>query len=130
YAATQPPLWIDPSNEYARAGELPFWDRGRQALVADAATRGLQRTPEIVPGANRVVESREFWLAERGPSRLVEVTDYFGAPERNMRHTWAFADATKADDAMNNYVRSEYAAPGLTRFEHSDARSLEQPFHI
>src|SRR5262249_12023900 len=50
-------LWIDPSNEFARAGELPSWDRNRWALVADAGTRAPVRTPDAPLATNRVVET-------------------------------------------------------------------------
>jgi tetratricopeptide (TPR) repeat protein len=38
------PLWIDPTNPYARAGQLPGTVQGRLALVVDPSTEGLTRT--------------------------------------------------------------------------------------
>ena len=50
-----PALWIDPTDPYARAGELPTSDQGRLALVASPTATELMRTPEATAADNRVV---------------------------------------------------------------------------
>src|SRR5687767_13259884 len=38
-------IWVDPTDEFARAGELPLMDQGRMALIASPKTTSLTATP-------------------------------------------------------------------------------------
>ena len=128
--AGDPPLWIDPTSPYADAGELPTPDQGRQALVASGSTRGLERTPDATPADNRAVETREFALAEQGPSKVVEVTEVRGAPGRQYRASYADADPAKIKDNLERYARERYLAKAIAGYETSDARDLSTPFRL
>jgi Tfp pilus assembly protein PilF len=125
-----PALWIDPTDEYARMGELPSPDRGRLALIAAAGTRALLRTPEERAADNRVVETREFTLAEKGAARIVEITDAAGAPERDYRHEYATNDRKKLEEGLDAYVKQEYLAKSLATFEHTDPNDLSRAFRL
>ncbi len=125
-----PALWIDPTDPFARAGELPLADEGRLALIASPTATGLTRTPESTSADNREVETREFLLADLGPSRIVETTDFFGAPERALRAFYA----QQADDAirkaLKEYATSYYLAEDVASLEHSKATDLTVPLHM
>ncbi|MCP4664374.1 MAG: DUF3857 and transglutaminase domain-containing protein, partial [bacterium] len=80
-------LWIDPTSEFARAGELPVGDQGRLALIAGPETTELVATPEAASSENRAVELREIFLAaELGGGRVVETTQAWGSIGRGYRH--------------------------------------------
>ncbi len=125
-----PALWIDPTDPYARAGELPLADQGRLALIASPTATGLTRTPESTPADNREVETREFLLADLGPARIVETTDFFGAPERALRALYS----QQADDAirkaLKEYATTYYLAEDVAALEHSKPADLTVPLHM
>ncbi|MFY9823680.1 MAG: DUF3857 domain-containing transglutaminase family protein, partial [Thermoanaerobaculia bacterium] len=125
-----PALWIDPTDPYARAGELPLADEGRLALVASPTATGLTRTPESTSADNREVETREFRLADLGPARIVATTDFYGAPERALRAFYA----QQADDtirkALKDYASSYYLAEDVASLEHSKPNDLRVPLHM
>lgn len=125
-----PPVWIDPTDRFARAGELPVGDQGRLALVASPNATGLVRTPEATSAENREVETREFFLADLGPARLVETTEYYGATERDLRGFYAVTDPQTVRDALEGYVKTAYLADGLSGIEHSDPLDLSRPLRL
>src|ERR1044072_1119804 len=71
-------LWIDATAEYTRVGTLPAQDSARLALIIRPGTKALTRTPALRAADNRQVETRDFFLAEYGPARVVESTETFG----------------------------------------------------
>ncbi|HET9227674.1 MAG TPA: DUF3857 domain-containing transglutaminase family protein, partial [Thermoanaerobaculia bacterium] len=81
----EPAIWIDPTDRYARAGELPAGDQGRLALIAIPTSDSLVRTPEARAADNREVETREVFLADLGPARIVETSELRGVAERELR---------------------------------------------
>jgi len=125
-----PELWIDPTDRYARAGELPAGDQGRLALVASPATEGLTRTPEATAAENREVETREFFLADLGPARVVETTELWGMAERTLRAAYAAQDAKALRESLTSYVHSVYLSDKLAQLDHSDPADLARPFRL
>jgi len=69
------PMWVDPTDEFARAGELPSEDQGRLALVAGETTTALVRTPETPSASNRYAETRVYTLPEEGKARVAEIVE-------------------------------------------------------
>ena len=124
------PLWIDPTDEFARAGELPDSDQGRLALIAKAETTTLTLTPRDEARANRVVETREFALAEDGKAKIVETTEYFGSDERSTRRYYNGTDQKEVRDGLTNYAEQIYLAKSLAKWETSKPRDLSTPFRI
>ncbi len=125
-----PALWIDPTDPYARAGELPIADQGRLALVASPTATGLVRTPESVSADNRVVETREVFLADLGPSRIVETSEYQGAIEHDVRAAYALQDGQTMRQALKEYAVSAYLAEDLAAVDHSKPADLSAPMRL
>jgi len=125
-----PEYWIDPTDEYARLGQIPRADQGRLSLVARSETTGLVTIPEASSRDNRIVETREFYLAENGPARIVEKTEVQGVFESEYRAAYAYADNKENKDALKKYVKEQYLAEKLTRFERSDPFDLSKSFHL
>jgi transglutaminase-like putative cysteine protease/Flp pilus assembly protein TadD len=130
YAPGSPDLWIDLTDEYARLGQLPTADQGRLALIARPETTRLVAIPEASSQENRIVEQREFYLAENGAARVVEVSEPHGVFESEFRA--AYADAENKDSRKNlkDYVANEYLAEKLTRLERSDPGDLSKQFQL
>src|SRR6185436_1522845 len=79
------PMWVDPTDEYSRAGDLPLMDQGRLALIASASTTAPVKTPEAESKANRTTETRTFTLAEEGKATVLELTEATGSEESTIR---------------------------------------------
>jgi Flp pilus assembly protein TadD len=130
YAPGSPDLWIDPTDEYARLGQLPQSDQGRLALIARAESTELLRIPEESSHDNRIVEKREFWLAENGPARVTETTEPFGVFESEFRSAYADADNKDTRKNLKNYIENEYLSAKLGRIERSDPKDLSKQFRL
>jgi transglutaminase-like putative cysteine protease/Flp pilus assembly protein TadD len=125
-----PALWIDPTDPFARAGELPVADQGRLALIASPTASSLTRTPEATSAENREVETRELFLADLGPARIVETTEFYGASERALRAFYAQQDEAALKNAMKEYAASYYLAEDVAALEHSKATDLATPLRM
>jgi transglutaminase-like putative cysteine protease len=125
-----PSIWIDPTDRFARAGELPTDDQGRLALIASPTAAGLVRIPEAEAAENRAVKVREYFLADLGSARAVETDDYWGAAERELRAFYTNEDPEQLRDAVADYVRKEYLAKEVTSYDHGNPLDLSRPFRL
>jgi transglutaminase-like putative cysteine protease/tetratricopeptide (TPR) repeat protein len=123
-------IWIDPTDEHARAGELPLPDQGRLALIADARTRKLVRTPLTAPAQNRVVETREIFLADLGGARVVETTEPTGTFERTYRSGVRTTKPDELREQYASYMKNTYGSDKLHDYTHSDPRDVSVPFSL
>ena len=123
-------IWVDPTDDFARAGELPLMDQGRMALIASPATTSLVATPLAESTANRSVEIRTFTLPEEGKAALVEVAEPSGADEASMRRFWVSTDRKRYRESMERYVKEYYDAKALAKIDASDPHDLTKPFRI
>jgi len=124
------PIWIDPTDEFARAGELPDSDQGRLALIAKADTTELTRTPAVESNSNLAVEQREFKLAEEGHAGIVETTEYHGSDERSMRRYYTNTDRKSLGENLEQYVKNGYLAKALAKWESGNTHDLAKPFRL
>jgi tetratricopeptide (TPR) repeat protein len=122
-----PAIWIDPTNPYAPLGELPGSDVNRHALVASARTDGLTVTPVAAAGKSRVRETRRIVLEESGHPRVVERTTAEGAAGRAYRRAWATASHKALEDQLTAYVKEQYSAKGLARFDVGTPADVSKP---
>ena len=122
------PLWIDPTDPYARSGDLPTGDQGRYALVAAPGVSTLLRTPVAPAAENLTVKTREFFLADRGPARVVENLEWSGEPERRERGFVAASSPENLRKANEEHAKTVFAAKSAATSEHSDPRDLSKPF--
>jgi tetratricopeptide (TPR) repeat protein len=124
-----PNLWIDPTDEFARVGSLPPGDQGRLALVVSPETTMLVRTPESRSTDNRTIETREVFLAELGPSRIIETTEAWGSIEEGYRAAYGQAESKEMRQNLEDYAKSAYVA-SLTGYKKTDAADLSTPFRL
>jgi tetratricopeptide (TPR) repeat protein len=124
------PLWVDPTDEYSRAGELPLMDQGRLALIASATTTAPVKTPESESKSNRTVETRTFTLAEEGKASVLEITEATGSEESTIRRFYAASDRKKYREQMEEYAKDYYAAKAMPKLDVNDPHDLTMPFRI
>jgi transglutaminase-like putative cysteine protease/Flp pilus assembly protein TadD len=130
YVPGSPEYWIDVTDQYARLGQLPSADQGRLALVARSETSTLTRIPESPSADNLMLEKREIFLAENGPSRVVETTEPHGIYESGYRSFYADANDKDLRKNLTEYVRNMYLAEKLVRMERSDPKDLAKQFQL
>lgn len=130
YVPGSPEYWIDVTDQYARLGQLPAADQGRLALVARNETDALTRIPESFSAGNLVLEKKEIFLAENGPSRVVETTEPHGVYESDYRSYYADANDKDLRKNLTEYVQNMYLAEKLERMERSDPRDLAKQFQL
>jgi transglutaminase-like putative cysteine protease/Tfp pilus assembly protein PilF len=128
--AEDAPIWVDPTDEFARAGELPIEDQGRMALIAMPATTALTLTPESLSAANHYNETRTFYLPEEGKARVVEVTEAAGVEDSWQRRYYATSEAKRYREGMEDYVKSYYFAKSLAKMDATDPHDLAHPFRL
>jgi len=123
-------FWVDPTDEFARAGELPVQDQQRLALIASPDTVALTNTPVDEAAINLISDTREFFLAEQGKARVFETSEYRGHWERAKRREFAASDAEGIRDGLTDYAKEQYAAKAIGKVSASDPNELATPFTI
>jgi phage-related minor tail protein len=105
-------------------------DQGRMALIAKDDTEELSETPITPSAENRLYERREFYLAENGPGRVVEISRPQGAFESGFRASYIDPENKETRKKLTDYVKTEYLADKLTRFERTDPMNLSEAFQL
>jgi transglutaminase-like putative cysteine protease/Flp pilus assembly protein TadD len=130
YVPGSPDSWIDATDDYARAGELPDSDQGRLALIAAPSTTSLVHTALSTSKENASIENREFILADYGPARVIETSQPHGSLESVYRRTYANLQDKKVQDDLTSYVKAHYLAEKLDHTERSDPRDFTRQFEL
>lgn len=123
-------MWIDPTDEFSPAGELPAMDQGRLALVVDPSTTALLRTPDSESKSNGTIETRIIALTEEGKATIRETTEARGHDESSMRRQYASSDRKSYRESMEEYVQGHYGAESLKSLEAGDPRDLAKAFFV
>ena len=125
-----PPLWIDATATYARLGQLPGPDQGRFALIANADTTALVKTPESSSKDNVVLELRELKLSDHGPATVTEKTQPMGVFESMYRSYYADEPDKDTREGLTGYIKGQYIAEKLGSVERTDPANLGQQFEL
>jgi len=130
YVPGKEAIWIDATAEYTRVGTLPPSDSDRLALVIRAGEKTLTRTPAMQSADNRQIETRDVYLSEYGPARVIETTETHGTIEGEFRSWYAGADSKARIDDLTSYVRSAYRAKSLEKYEHTASTDFSKPYSM
>jgi tetratricopeptide (TPR) repeat protein len=124
------PLWIDATDGFSPPGQLPLGVQGRLALVAHPSSTQLLRIPEAPSSANTFTTTREVFLSERGPSRIVETKDTTGAIAAVYREHFARTEASRVQEGYAEYARNMFLSENLARLDHRELAALDKPFRV
>ena len=124
------PVWIDPTDEFARPGQLPSEDQGRMALIAADGTTALTRTPEAASSATRYLQKRLFTLPEEGKAHVVEVTEGIGTEDAILRRTCATSTKKDYREMLEKFAIDYYVAPKLDSYEAGEPHDFTKPFRL
>ncbi len=130
YIPGQPATWVDATDAFSPPGLLPAMVQGRLALVAHPDTHGLVRTPESPPSANGFTATREVYLAEQGPARIIEVKESTGTVAAAYREHFARTESSRVREGYLDYVKSVFSASELSRLEPQELKALDKPLRV
>jgi tetratricopeptide (TPR) repeat protein/transglutaminase-like putative cysteine protease len=130
YVDAPEPLWIDATAQYTRVGDLPSQDQGRWALIANAETNRLSRTPEASSSANRSVHSVEFQLTDYGPGAVRETIEGSGAGETELRSEYGGADPAKFRERLEKQMKDVYLVEAVSDVSLSAGDDFSNPFRL
>ncbi len=108
----------------------PLTDQGQFALVIRKETENLLQIPEDSSQANRLIEIREFHLAENGPARIVETNHPRGGYEARWRRAYADKQDKTTDEDLTSYFKTQYRSEKLDRWDRTDPSDLSRPFEL
>ncbi len=130
YVPGPEPLWIDATAEHFHAGELPFPDQGRQALIASPATAGLTLIPSARSEDYLTRETRDIFLSDDGPARVVERSTPHGLGEAYLRSELSNTEPKKLRENLKKYVQGAYSAKDLGTADMPEPGDLATPFTL
>ena len=130
YIPGTPAIWIDATAELYASLDLPWDDQGRPALIVTPDTKELVQTPIGKPDDDKLVETREFFLAENGPGRIVETSSTVGDIDAYYRDRFGGTDSKELRKELEKYVIDAYSAEALTKWTHSSGADLAKPFDL
>ena len=130
YVPGKPDIWLDPTDPDLRVGVISPENQGRLALIARPETSALLRIPELTAQDNRVVETREFKLAELGRAKVIETSETWGTPDRAYRADFGDLDPKALRDHLKSYVEWTYAEAKLGSVSHGEETDLTRPFQL
>lgn len=130
YVPGQPDLWLDPTDPDVRLGVISPANQGRFAMIARTQGPALLRTPEMTAEENRIVETREFQLAELGRAKVTETSETFGTPDRDYRGQYGDVTPDKLKESLKSYVDWTYGEAKIASITHGDSADLTKPFTL
>lgn len=122
--------WIDPTDEFARAGELPSGDQGRLALVAAEGESELRTIPLADADQVRTSIVVRYELAESGAGSVRETIRPGGNSERYSRRALAVSDRAEYDERLKELAKERYLAKDASVTIETAPSDLENPFEI
>ncbi|HZI07572.1 MAG TPA: transglutaminase domain-containing protein, partial [Archangium sp.] len=130
YLPGQPALWVDATDAFNPPGSLTGLVQGRLALVAAPDTKGLLRLPEAPASANGFTATRDFFLAEEGPAKLVERKSFTGTQAALYREHFTRSNPDRVREGYAEYAKTAFSAPDIGRLEPSGLTALDTPFVV
>lgn len=109
-------LWVDATAEFLGAGEAPYENSGRWALVIGPSDRPLVRTPVMQPAENREIERQEVTLAEIG-SGDVHVTVRTNGSGASAFRQLADNDGKEVRENLLEQFRRNFSAKSVSGYE-------------
>ncbi len=122
--------WYDPTSPVRPAGELPFPDQGRLALIIAADTDGLTPIPRAPAAENLYREVRSVALPLEGPARVVETTEATGWIAATLRVDYAGVDDASIEAGLAEWVAEIYLADGVSGWSVENLDDPAGPFLI
>lgn len=109
-------LWIDATAEFLGAGDVPYENSGRWALIIGPPGHAFNKTPAAQPAENREVEQRVVRLADIGPGE-VQLTARVNGPDAAVYRQLADRDSKEVRKELLEQFRESFSAKSASGFE-------------
>jgi len=109
-------LWIDATAEYLGAGEAPYENSERWALVIGPPDRPLVRTPALQPAGNRSHERRDVTLSDVGPGEVHLEARVNGSAASAFRQI-ADSDSKEMRENLLEQFRKNFSAKSVSNYQ-------------
>lgn len=122
-------VWLDPTAETTRFGDLPASDRGADAFVVKDGKGGFRKTPEYGRDENGVFFDNTMTLSDDGTLEGNVFRELRGDEAMQGRLDYKYG---KPDDIKESFKKSlSYLSVGarLNGYQISDFRDNEKPLH-
>jgi len=129
FVAGREPMWIDATAESARPGTLPIGDQGRLALIADASTTTLTKTPVSSSAENRINYTVDILMRETGKAALNVQVEATGALEMELRNTFG-GNEQEVRKAVERFGKESFGGASIGAFRVTKKGDFSQPFHL
>lgn len=130
YVPGPPAIWIDPTDEFGRAGGIPAADQGRRALVIESAVSDLTRTPLAPAESNPDVVRYEIRLADQGKATVRYSEEVGGELERSYRSSFRNAAPEKMREKLSEVIRRELSADKIVSLQSTRPEDFSAPFRV
>ncbi len=127
---SDPPVWIDPTSPFHRAGELPLPDEGRLALVCRKGRSALERIPASPALANVDEKRVEVRLAPFGAGSVHAVDSPAGRFEAGFRSRYDGVSEAARRKSFEEAAKEIYVGAKLLSFDVPPTRDLSRPFRV
>ncbi len=124
-------VWLDPTIEYARAGELPYYCENANAMIIDEDGKcKVKRTPVSSCYDNKTDIKIDFALSENDAADLNVTISYDG--ERNHRLRNYFKDATEEElnEFCKNLIIDDFTKAKITEIKFSDVEKRDENLEL
>jgi hypothetical protein len=130
YVDTTPPLWIDATATNTRVGFLPSMDQGRLALVANAKTTALLKTPESLSSENWERVRVDARMSEFGSGTVHVSVEASGAGFEASARAMYGGPEKKSDEQTERWAKTSFAAKSLGAHEIARRDDMSGPFRM
>ncbi|MGO9113195.1 MAG: DUF3857 domain-containing protein [Thermoguttaceae bacterium] len=128
--AGKPDLWLDPTDNYVPAGQLPLADQGRWTLIASHFVVAPVKTSVVDYRQNRNTKIVDYFLCDGTNCRVRETLVAEGSCGEQLRSYIASQNEEDLRKRWQEYVCTKYRASALLSFEHGSPQDLSKPFRI
>ena len=128
--AGKPDLWLDPTDNYVPAGQLPLADQGRWTLIATHFVVAPVKTTASDYRRNRNAKSVDYFLGDGIGSRIRETLEVEGSCGEQLRSYVASQNEEDLRKGWQEYVGTKYRAGKVLSFEHGIPQDLSKPFRL
>lgn len=125
-----PHIWIDPTDEFGRAGELPTSDQGRRSLIISPDTSALTTTPFAPPGSNADTVNFEIRLGSQGKATVAYTEEARGYLEEFYRATFRDSAPEKIRERISDNTKKQLAAEKVDSLESTKPDDLSGHFQV
>lgn len=128
--AGNPVLWLDPTDNYVPAGQLPLADQGCWGLAASHLVQAPGKTPVADYRRNHSAKIVDYFLCDAAGCQVRETLQAEGSCGEELRRNIASLGEENLRKGWQEYLGMKYRAKTLLKFEHGSPQDLSKPISL